>query len=90
MTEHHDDTDQRLAELAVRLAELADSLAESMLLQAEFMTWVALNTQLGVPRHAAQAVEFSQRMLDEARSLGDANRAFIEIQKSRIFGGEAT
>ena len=89
MDQRDDEIDRRLASIEIRLAELGDALIESMLIQAEFMTWAADNTKLPVPKHAAQAVGFSQQMLDEVRSLVDANRVFKSILMARHVKGSA-
>ena len=79
-----DEVAVRLTMLEVRCAEIADALAESMLIQAQFMTWVARNAQFEAPKQAIQAVDFSQRLIDELTRLGDANRAFVQSLKESL------
>ena len=90
MDQRDREIDQRLASIESHLAELGSALAESMVVQAEFMTWAARNTTLAVPKMAAQAVEFSQRMLNEASSINDSHKAFVLIMKARQVAGSAS
>lgn len=89
MHDQGDEFEGRLAAIESHLAELGGVLAESMVLQAEFMTWAARFAQGGLPTaNPGQAIDFSQRMLTEARSLIDAHVDFARLLKSRSGKGE--
>ena len=81
---------QRLVAIEVRLGDLGIAMAESLVLQAEFMTWSARLAQGGL--HMAnprQALDFSERMLAEVKKLNEANKAFIHLLESRSSDGDA-